>query len=875
MTDPSQDENTSNQSHRFRLSATPPSSIYTFSHVFPITTAQSEFFTHTTLPLVQDLLDGQNGLLFAYGVTNSGKTYTVQGGNTPGSAGILPRTLDVIFNSIDGLHADHRYRPVRLQGIEDADYDMKPTTPRSTPTPPSEPALADVLAEYLEEPAEIDVDPTALKLDRNYEYSVWMSYAEVYNEKAYDLLHTVNCDESSTGNKTIRPSFIPALSSANTNSLLLTRKALPVKPAPAADSGDASSAGKYIAGLRQLRVNSAAEAKALLKLGQLHRRVFGTLANSQSSRSHGVVTIKILRNHRGERNDPTAYQTSRLTLVDLAGSERTKHTHTTGDRLKEAGNINKSLMVLGQCMEVTRANQKRIAQSLQGNGRSDTRDVKRALAVVPFRHSKLTEILMDYFIGEGRAVMIVNVNPYDTGYDENSHVMKFAAVAREVCTKPVPAPLHRAPSPTKRSQTPSQSRPGLLGVGFAPNRRKVTLSSVGADRKVSQTQLEIVEEDEEIGEPGEDDEDEPLDPMVDALFEEIEILRLQLAESQLRSAMIEVETREEVMKEMDERMKNMEAMFSRRLMNEIARNEMKTDAKIDMLHRAGAFNVSRPVKQEESGGETSEMEDVETSLRIDEDESQSSGASLSESDTSATSSRRRKAGGQRKQSIVIVEHVPDGPECLPLLSEDEDAVTDDMTEPGDDEEQISEEDEEEDDEDTDSNEDDDDDWVPDIDKEHKPRKSASSSSSKSTTTAGKASSSKKTLTKEDFDSSSEDEISMLPRSPKKAVGKGGYTPKPRARSKVILSSDEEDMTMPTPRPAKKSTGLEGKMKDISLSDNSDEDVDDGASEIGKKKKRLLNKKAVLTEDQIARMSSAVEHQTVAAKPVRRVTRGTR
>lgn len=46
-------------------------------------------------------------------------------------------------------------------------------------------------------------------------------------------------------------------------------------------------------------------------------------------------------------------QVSRLTLVDLAGSERTKHTQTTGDRLKEAGSINKSLMVLGQCMEVT------------------------------------------------------------------------------------------------------------------------------------------------------------------------------------------------------------------------------------------------------------------------------------------------------------------------------------------------------------------------------------------------------------------------------------------------------------------------------------------------------------------------------------------
>ena len=58
------------------------------------------------MPLVQDALQGQSGLLFAYGVTNSGKTYTVQGGAKEGSAGILPRSLDVIFNSIEGLHGD-------------------------------------------------------------------------------------------------------------------------------------------------------------------------------------------------------------------------------------------------------------------------------------------------------------------------------------------------------------------------------------------------------------------------------------------------------------------------------------------------------------------------------------------------------------------------------------------------------------------------------------------------------------------------------------------------------------------------------------------------------------------------------------------------
>ena len=107
MTDPAQASSSPPPS---RLSITPPSSIYTFSHIFPPATSQSDFFEKTTLPLVKDVLEGQSGLLFAYGVTNSGKTYTIQGGNEQGSAGILPRTLDVIFNSIEDLHGDGRVR---------------------------------------------------------------------------------------------------------------------------------------------------------------------------------------------------------------------------------------------------------------------------------------------------------------------------------------------------------------------------------------------------------------------------------------------------------------------------------------------------------------------------------------------------------------------------------------------------------------------------------------------------------------------------------------------------------------------------------------------------------------------------------------------
>lgn len=105
MSDP---QDTQNARPQYRASVAQPSSIYTFSHVFPPNTQQSDFFTKTTLPLVKDLLQGQNGLLFTYGVTNSGKTYTVQGGAERGTAGILPRTLDVIFNSVEGLQGDGR-----------------------------------------------------------------------------------------------------------------------------------------------------------------------------------------------------------------------------------------------------------------------------------------------------------------------------------------------------------------------------------------------------------------------------------------------------------------------------------------------------------------------------------------------------------------------------------------------------------------------------------------------------------------------------------------------------------------------------------------------------------------------------------------------
>jgi len=53
------------------------------------------------------------------------------------------------------------------------------------------------------------------------------------------------------------------------------------------------------------------------------------------------------------------------------------------------------------------------------------------------------------------------------------------------------------------------------------------------------------------------------------LFDEIERLRAELYEAEMRCAVVEADTREEVMEEMEERMRSMEKMFKRRLIREV------------------------------------------------------------------------------------------------------------------------------------------------------------------------------------------------------------------------------------------------------------------------------------------------------------------
>ena len=73
----------------------------------------------------------------------------------------------------------------------------------------------------------------------------------------------------------------------------------------------------------------------------------------------------------------------------------------------------------------------------------------------------------------------------------------------------------------------------------------------------------------------------------------------QLFEAQMRCAITEAETREEVMEEMEERMRNMERMYLKRITDEVKMNERKTDAKIDMLHRTGLLESEGTAEEED------------------------------------------------------------------------------------------------------------------------------------------------------------------------------------------------------------------------------------------------------------------------------------
>ncbi|CAG9854289.1 unnamed protein product [Phyllotreta striolata] len=386
---------------------------YKFRHIFTSYATQKEIFDHIGFPLLEDLLKGKNGLLFAYGVTGSGKTYTLTGDrNNPG---IMPRCIDTLFNSIKDLQTpkfiikSDRMNGFEIQSETDAVQDRLNENRLLRATRNCRKLNGDS-SYFVNEGTMIPL------VNQSNAYAVFVSYIEIYNNSVFDLL-----DESSNG-KTLQNKILREDPNRN----------------------------MYVNGVVEVEVKTAQEAFELFLTGQKRKRMAYTNLNSESSRSHSVFNIRVAQLERlpvDSDGRPIIPETnlltvSQLSIVDLAGSERSSRTNNTGTRLKEASAINNSLMNLRTCLEVLRENQQTNANK-----------------IVPYRDSRLTYLFKNYFEGDGNVQMIVCVHPAITDLEENLHVMKFAEMTQDVKvqkSEPKATPIITKKTISKRVATPAK-----------------------------------------------------------------------------------------------------------------------------------------------------------------------------------------------------------------------------------------------------------------------------------------------------------------------------------------------------------------------------------------------------------------------------------
>ncbi|KAL0239691.1 hypothetical protein GEMRC1_009799 [Eukaryota sp. GEM-RC1] len=160
-------------------------------------------------------------------------------------------------------------------------------------------------------------------------------------------------------------------------------------------------------------VMSVEEALEQLEKGNQRRHVGVTRMNYRSSRSHAVFRI-ILESKGNSKDSDGAVRISHLNLVDLAGSERASQTGAKGTQLREASNINKSLLYLGT-----------LIAKLQSNPN----------AHINYRDSKLTHVLMNALGGNSLTAMICCINAAYHHFEVSKTTLEFATRAKNVKNK--------------------------------------------------------------------------------------------------------------------------------------------------------------------------------------------------------------------------------------------------------------------------------------------------------------------------------------------------------------------------------------------------------------------------------------------------------
>ncbi|XP_021373160.1 kinesin-like protein KIF12 isoform X2 [Mizuhopecten yessoensis] len=230
-------------------------------------------------------------------------------------------------------------------------------------------------------------------MQRSFEYLIHMlqqnggnkviraSYLEIYNEQVVDLLNTVR------------------------------RRHLQVRWS--------KNRGFYVENLFVVECETVDDMMAVLEEGMKNRQTGSHGLNETSSRSHSMMSLSI-DSELQDPDDENLYVTKRgkLTFVDLAGSEKVKDSHSTAETLVESNNINRSLLVLGNCISCLGDHRKRGGH-------------------IPYRDSKLTKLLADSLGGSGVTLMIACITPSSHHISETMNTLRYASRAKKIKTKPL------------------------------------------------------------------------------------------------------------------------------------------------------------------------------------------------------------------------------------------------------------------------------------------------------------------------------------------------------------------------------------------------------------------------------------------------------
>lgn len=223
------------------------------------------------------------------------------------------------------------------------------------------------------------------EVDNSTTYRTEASYLEIYNERVKDLLGPTNTDHR-----------------------------LKVREHP--------KEGPYVQNLSKHLVMDYPEIRTLMERGNAVRTTAATNMNDTSSRSHAIFTVTFVK--AGFCEGLPHETVSKIHLVDLAGSERADASGATGQRLKEGGHINKSLVTLGSVISA-------LAEASSSAKTSGSKPV-----FIPYRDSVLTWLLKDSLGGNSKTIMIATISPAEVNHGETLSTLRYANRAKNIINKP-------------------------------------------------------------------------------------------------------------------------------------------------------------------------------------------------------------------------------------------------------------------------------------------------------------------------------------------------------------------------------------------------------------------------------------------------------